>query len=82
MNFYSHWKPLLTNSSTISSDKDILNSAKSNTGYPKLNYYLDDKEIKLVLAVPGCTSEDLELSYNKDTTLTIKGCIHHDLHAP
>ena len=29
----------------------LLNSA--------LNYYSDGKEIKLVLAVPGCTSEDL-----------------------
>jgi HSP20 family molecular chaperone IbpA len=60
----------------------LLNSAKSNTGYPKLNYYSDGKEIKLVLAVPGCTSEDLELSYNEDNTLTIKGRMHHDFHAP
>ncbi len=60
----------------------LLSSAKANTGYPKINYYSNDKEIVLTLAVPGCNSEDLELSYNEDNTLTIKGRMSQEYHAP
>jgi len=51
----------------------ILSSAKANAGYPKLNYYQTDEKICMVFAVPGINKEDLEIEYNQDNTLTVRG---------
>lgn len=56
----------------------LLNVTKANTGYPKLNYYDDGKEIRMVFSVPGVRKEDLDIEYNDDNTLTIRGRMSDD----
>lgn len=55
------------------STKSNLNVAKANSGYPKLNSYLDGENYKLCFAVPGVLSEDLEVEYGQNKSVTIKG---------
>jgi HSP20 family molecular chaperone IbpA len=54
-------------------NKSNTNVAKSNIGYPKINSYVDGDYFKLAFAIPGVTSDDLEVEYGKNRTVTIKG---------
>jgi len=53
-------------------NKSNSNVAKANSGYPKLNSYIDGDSYKLSFAVPGVLLEDLEVDY-QGNTVTIRG---------
>lgn len=53
-------------------NKSNSNVAKANSGYPKVNSYIDGDNYKLSFAVPGVLSEDLEVDY-QNNTVTIRG---------
>lgn len=54
--------------------KANLDTAKSNTSYPKINCYFHNSNFYLVFAVPGVTQEDLAVEYNSDqNSITVRG---------
>ena len=55
------------------STKSNLNVAKANSGYPKINSYVDGNTYKLSFAVPGVSPEDLDVEYGSSNTVTIRG---------
>jgi len=54
-------------------NKSLLNVAKANSGYPKINCYRDDTHYRIRFAVPGVTADDLDIEYGPNRTITIKG---------
>lgn len=55
-------------------DKSNLNVAKSASGYPKVNAYLDGDEYKMVFSVPGVDKSNLNIEL-EGNSVTIKGCM-------
>ncbi len=55
------------------STKSNLNVAKANSGYPKINSYLENDCYKLSFAVPGVSPDDLDVEYGQGNTVTIRG---------
>jgi len=54
-------------------DKSNINTVKGSGGYPKLNAYLENDAFKMVFSVPGVHQDDLEVEYNDDHTISVKG---------
>ena len=53
-------------------DKSNINIAKSSSGYPKTNVYIDGEQFKMLFSVPGVSKEELEIEVDGDT-VTVKG---------
>jgi len=54
-----------------------VNVAKSNLGYPKINTYFEDDTYKICFAVPGLTTDELEVEYGDNRIVTIFGKTAH-----
>lgn len=61
-------------------NKSNLDYTKSNQGYPKINCYRTSNiavgsfdTFTIVFAIPGMNEEDIDLEYNDDNSITIKG---------
>lgn len=61
-------------------NKSNLDYTKSNQGYPKINCYKTQSvaigshdTFTIVFAVPGMNEADIDLEYNDDNSITIKG---------
>ena len=59
-------------------NKSNLNYTKSNQGYPKLNCFVVDNNFNIVFAVPGMVEEDIDLEFNEDNSVTIRGRMSSD----
>lgn len=53
-------------------DKSNFNIAKSSSGYPKTNAYIDGEHFKMLFSVPGVSKDDLEIEVDGNT-VTVKG---------
>ena len=53
-------------------DKSNFNIAKSSSGYPTTNAYIDGEHFKMLFSVPGVSKDDLEIEIDGNT-VTVKG---------
>jgi len=59
-----------------------LAKVKSASGYPKMNAWKSDGKFGLTFAVPGMTSEDLDVEIDSNNTLTIRGKMSSEYESP
>jgi HSP20 family molecular chaperone IbpA len=59
-----------------------LSKVKGASGYPKMNAWRNESEFGVTFAVPGMSSDDLDVEIDSNNTLTVRGKMSSEHESP